>query len=534
LIENPIAANQRGWEYYRILAIRRRWWLMGPFFVLGLSSFAVALLWPPRYRSEALILVEQQKVPTQYVTPNVIEDLNDRVQSMTQQILSRTRLQHVIEQFHLYPREQARLTTDEVIDKMRRDILIEPAKPPTGRESLNAFRIYYSSGNPRMAQQVNNELTSLFIEANLEERAQQSVSTTKFLVNQLEQARKDLAEQEERLRVYKTSYLGELPQQEQTNLQIVRGLEAQLYAVSDALGRAEQQKIYLESLRAEYLARRQYLGAADVSSQVPSSTVAELALRDLRKQLAEMEAKYTPRHPDVLKLRQQIDQWEALKQNVETPVTTSQKDQAHADIDIAGPASQPALIDVDSRLKAVRAEIENHHQEVEKLRKGIDAVQSRLRITPMREQQMAEVTRNYENSRQYYQSLLQKKLESELATNLEKRQQGERFRIIDPPSLPQTPHEPNRVIIILVGWVAGIFAGVGLTTLRESADDTLRSEDIGHITRFSVLARIPVLLSPREQARQKWDRTAEVAGVTLLILLSVAIGLYVCFPGRYI
>src|SRR5437879_10634747 len=201
---------------------------MGPFFLLGLSSFAVALSWPPRYRSEALILFEQQKVPTQYVTPNIFEDLNDRVQSMTQQILSRTRLQHLIEQFHLYPREQARLTTDEVTDKMRRDILIEPVKPPTGRESLNAFHIYYSSGNPLVAQQVNNELTSLFIEANLEERAQQSVSTTKFLVNQLEQARKDLAEQEERLRVYKTSYLGELRKQEQTNLKINSGHEDKL------------------------------------------------------------------------------------------------------------------------------------------------------------------------------------------------------------------------------------------------------------------------------------------------------------------
>jgi len=504
---------------------------MGHFFLLGLSSFAVALLWPPGYRSEALILIEQQKVPTQYVTPNVVEDLQDRLQSMTQQILSRTRLQHLIEQFHLYPQEQARLTTDEVIDKMRHDILIELVKPPTGRESLNAFRIYYSSSNPLMAQQVNSQLTSLFIEANLEERTQQSISTTQFLENQLAQARKDLAEQEGRLRVYKTSYLGELPQQEQSNLQILRGLEAQLYSLSDALGRAEQQKIYLESLRTEYLAMHQSLGAADGNSQASSSTVADLALRDLRKQLAEAEAKYTPRHPDVLKLQQQINQWEALKQNVETPVASSQKGQAHADI--AGPASQPALIDVDSRLKAVRAEIENDKQEVDKLRKGIEAIQSRLRITPVREQQMADVTRNYENSRQYYQSLLQKKLESELATNLEKRQQGERFRIIDPPSLPQTPHEPNRVIIILVGWVAGIFAGVGLTALRESTDDTLRSEDLGHITRFPVLARIPVLLSPREQARQKWDRTAEVAGVTLLIVLSVAIGLYACLPARH-
>src|SRR5205807_2216800 len=171
---------------------------MGPFFLLGLSGFGVALSWSTRYRSEALILVEQQKVPMQYVTPNVVTDL--------------------------------------------------------------------------------------------EERTQQSVSTTEFLEHQLEQARKDLAEQEERLRVYKSSYLGELPQQEQSNLQILHGLEAQLYASSDALGRAEQQKIYLESLRAEYLAMQQSLGATDARSQAPSSTVAAMVLRDLRKQLAEMGA----------------------------------------------------------------------------------------------------------------------------------------------------------------------------------------------------------------------------------------------------
>ena len=527
MIENPIAANQRGWEYYRALATRRRWWLMGPFFLLGLSGFGVALSWPARYRSEALILVEQQKVPMQYVTPNVVTDLQDRLQSMTQQILSHTRLQHLIEQFGLYARERTRMTMDEVIDKMRDDILIDLVKPPRGRESTNAFRIYYSSGNPRVAQQVTSELTSLFIEESLEERTQQSVSTTEFLEHQLEQARKDLAEQEERLRVYKSSYLGELPQQEQSNLQILHGLEAQLYASSDALGRAEQQKIYLESLRAEYLAMQQSLGAADARSQTPSSTVAAMVLRDLRKQVAEMGAKYTPRHPDVLKLQQEIAQWETLKQDVEASPAGSQKGQAGTDI--AERAGQPALIDVDSRLKAVTAEIENDKREVDKLRKRIEVIHSHLSLTPMREQQLAEVTRNYENSRQYYQSLLQKKLESELATNLEKRQQGERFRVIDPASLPQKPHEPNRALIILVGWLAGIFGGVGLTAVRESTDETLRSEDIVHLTRFSVLARIPVLRTPRELIHQKWYRTAEVAGVTLLILLSVAIGFYTCF-----
>lgn len=522
-MEDPRAPAERDWRFYRTLAIRRRWWLMGPFFVLGLVSFAVALLWPPLYRSEALILVEQQNVPTQYVVPNVIEDLDDRLQNMTQQILSRTRLQYLIERFHLYSREQGRPTTDDVIDKMRRDILIEPAKSPTGRESLTAFRIYYSSANPRMAQQVNKELTSLFISANLEERTEQSVSTTKFLENQLEQARKDLAEQEERLHAFKTSYLGELPEQEQSNLQILHSLEAQLYASSDALSRAEQQRIYLESLRAEYLAMQQSPGAADGSS------VADLALRDLRKQLRELEAKYTPSHPDVLKLRQHIHQWEALRQNVQKSAGSSQK--VPANTDIAGLAGQPALIDVDSRLKAVGAEVETDKQEVDKLRKDIEAIHLRLRITPVREQQLSEVARNYENSRQYYQSLLQKKLESELATNLEKRQQGERFQIIDPASLPQKPYKPNRLLIVVVGWAAGVFAGVGLMALREATDETLRSEDVEQRTPFFVLARIPVLRSPREQVRQKWYRAAEVSGVTVLTLLSMTVGLYTLLHG---
>src|SRR5207302_4220181 len=175
--------------------------------------------------------------------------------------------------------------------------------------------------------------------------------------------------------------------------------------------------------------------ATDARSQAASSTVAAMVSRNLRKQLAQMEAKYTPRHPDVLNLQQEIAQWETIKQDLAAAPAGCQKGQAGTDI--AERASQPALIDVDSRLQAVTAEIENDKREVDKLRKRIEVIHSHLSLTPMREQQLAEVTRNYENSRQYDQSLLQKKLESVLATNLEKRQQRERFRVIDAASVPQ-------------------------------------------------------------------------------------------------
>ncbi len=279
---------------YQEIAIRRRWWILGPLFVIGVMAFGVALLWPPVYRSEAMIVVEQQKVPAKYVTPNVVTDVDSRLQSMTQEILSRTRLESLIKQFNLYSKERARKTMDEIVDRMRTDITIQLAQTGGREDQSTAFRIYFSAENPHVAQQVNNELTSLFIEKSLESRAQQSMSTTNFLQSQLEQARKDLEAQEEQLRQYKMRYLGELPQQEQSNLQILNSLELQMQSITDSVGRAEQQKIYLQSLRSEYQAMAQASGTQAGNGTALSLPVADSALRDLRKQLAELEAKYTP------------------------------------------------------------------------------------------------------------------------------------------------------------------------------------------------------------------------------------------------
>ena len=530
MMEDTFESNQASWRDHWAIVVRQRRWLMGPLFLFGLLAFAGAHIWPERYRSEALILVEQQKVPEHYVTPNVATDLQDRLQSMTQQILSRTRLQRLIEQFNLYPRQRARLTTDAVIDKMREDIRIELVQAPRRQGELTAFRIYYSAPNPRVAQQITNELTSLFIEENLQARSQQSASTTSFLENQLEQARKDLAEQEQRLREYKLRYLGELPEQQQSNLQILSSLEAQLHAGAAALDRAEQQKIYLESLRAEYQAMQKSLGVRESSGRVAPSAIAEAALRDLRKQLTDLEAKYTPRHPDVDGLKEQIAQWETLRKRLEDEQSPAQEGGTTAGI--VAPTGEPGLAEVASRLKAIKVESESYQREMKELRQRIGEARSHLNITPLREQQLAEVTRNYENSRQNYQSLLQKKLQSELATNLEKRQQGEQFRIIDPPSLPQKPSEPNRLQIILIGWLLGLLVGLGLVVLREVGDDTLRNEkDLRQFPQLHVLVRVPVLRSPREETREKWNRALEVVGVTLLTLLSVGIGVYTHFVG---
>jgi len=506
------------WREWAKLLARRRWWLLGPFFAVSLLSVIVVQLWPQLYRSEALILVEEQKVPEQYVTPNVVADPQDRLQSMTQQILSRTRLRRLIDQFNLYAGERSRRTMDELIDKMRTRIRIELVQAPGRGADLTAFRIYFSAESPSLAQNVTNEITSLFIEENLRARAQQSIGTTDFLTNQLEQARKDLAEQEERQRQYKMRYLGQLPEQQQSNLQILSSLEAQLRANTDALERAEQQKVYLESLRSEYQALRRDPDAGQLANSPAALTVEET-----RRQLTEMEAKYTARHPDVVRLRRQLASQEAGKDAADAAGSGGRFRQG---------ATAVSDIEAQSRLKAITAEIESRKKDTDELRRRIREFQGRLDMTPVREQQLAEVTRSYENSRQYYQSLLQKKLQSELATNLEKRQQGEQFRILDPATLPLKPSQPNRLSIVLVGWLLGLCIGIGALVARELTDGAIRSErDVSAAVKMPVLIHIPLLHTPAAEARQRVRRLAELAGIAAGFALCAVVGIHTYLAG---
>jgi succinoglycan biosynthesis transport protein ExoP len=518
------------WQDYWAMAVRRRWWLMGPLFVCGFVAFGVARFWPEQYRSEALILVEQQKVPELYVTPNVVTDLQDRLQTMTQQILSRTRLQKLIEQSNLYPDLRQRMNTDEIVDKMRADIRIELVQAPRRQDELTAFRIYFLYSSAPVAQQITNELTSLFIDENLQARGQQSVSTTTFLENQLEQARQDLAQQEQRLREYKIRFIGELPEQKQTMLQTLGSLQSQLDANTAAIERAEQQSIYLESMRSEYQSMQESHGIVDGNAVTSPIAVADAAIRDLQKQLTDLEAKYTSRHPDVDKLKDQIAGWEESRKKLEQAPESAPSTEASG---TATPSPQgPALAEVESRLKATKAEIDNYQAEAKKLRARMDDLESRLNLTPLREQQLAEVTRNYDNSRQNYQSLLQKKLQSELATNLEKRQQGEQFRIIDPPNLPLKPSEPNRLAIITIGWALGLCVGLGLTALLEMTDETVHNErNLLESVSVPVLVHVPVIRSRRERIRTRLFRVCEAMATVLLLTVSVGMGIYTYLVG---
>ena len=249
---DDLEEKSEGFDLQRYLGVVRRRHLhfLAPLFLGWAIVWGASWVLPPRYLSTTLILVEQPTMPKDYVTPNVNDDLQQRMQSITQQILSRTRLLRIIDQFNLYARPHSQRSPDQKVEIMRKDIGIELVRD--ARNQITAFNVSYSSRDPRVAQEVTSELTNLFINENLEVRQQQSEDTTQFLEGQLETARKTLADQEEKIREFKGQHVGELPAQVGSNLQILAGLQSQLQTEEDALNTAKQQRVYLETLVNQY------------------------------------------------------------------------------------------------------------------------------------------------------------------------------------------------------------------------------------------------------------------------------------------
>lgn len=521
-------------SYYWDLLRRRRWGLILPVFVVATAAWAVSWFVPAYYRSETLILVEQQKVPEQYVVSNVASDIQDRLQSMTQQILSRTRLLHIIDELHLYADQRSRLSPDEIVDKMRQDITIDLVQAPGHREDLTAFKISYSSRDARLSQQVTNHLTSLFIDENLKDRQQQSESTTNFLENQLSDARKGLAEQEQRVREFKSRYLGELPGQMQSSVQILSGLQSRLQSELEALNQSKQQNLYLESLATQYRSMREGMPQGAKSKDLPPALDQELAR--LKTQLADVQARYTERHPDYRKLKQQIAKIEKMKEQLQADPNTSipngtnnsntdpaTKDSALHPTDLAELREMSPMLELESQLKANKLEIANRQKQIDSLSSEIQRYQDRINQTPAREQQLADLNRDYEQSRANYDSLLAKRNQSELATNLEKRQQGEQFRIIDPPSLPTKPYQPNRLLFSIFGLLGGAFLAAAGAAVSEIVDDRIRDEkELEEFVSAQILAEIPPVPTPMENLRSSRLVRLEWLGASVMVVVVTA------------
>ena len=532
MVEDFEEKNSGGFdlEHYLGIVRRRHLHFLAPLLLGWLAVWGASWVLPSRYRSGTLILVEQPTMPKDYVTPNVNDDLQDRLRSITQQILSRTRLLHIIDQQNLYADSRAQLTPDEKVERMRKQIEIELVRDGEGR--VSAFNVYYSSHDPEVAQRVTSELTNLFISENLEVRQQQSEDTTKFLEGQLETARKTLADQEEKIREFKGQHVGELPAQVGSNLQILAGMQSQLQTEEDGLNTAKQQRVYLETLVNQY---RSLQGSPKTAGGTTAGLPAlDAELEKLRAQLADLSSHYTDRHPDVRKVKEQIAETEQMRAKIAADLK-SKAAAAQGDPSAAVANSDPAeakdpaspMVQLEGQLQANRVEITNREHGIAELQAKVTDYQSRLNQEPVREQQLSDLTRGYEQSKANYDELLKKKNESAMATSMELLQQGERFRIIDPPSLPVKPDFPNRLKFCVIGLGIGLALGTVVAGAFEVLDDRIYDEkELQKLLPVAVISEIPTLAGiadEQKERRRLWLGWAAAVFVSTTILLGSAL-----------
>ena len=508
--EGSVNLNQ-----YMQTLIHRKWWFISALFLGWAVVAAVSWFIPPRYVSHAMVLVERQQVSPKFVTPNVESSLQQRLDAMTQRVLSRSRLKSLIEKDGLYVKERKSMGIDDVIDLMRKDIAIELVLPDKHKaEDITGFTVSYTGPSAKLAQQVTGELVSFFIDENLQITTENSNEATQFFESQLQEAAKDLADQEQKLREYKSKYLGALPEQLQSNLQILTGLQNQEQAANDALSRAQQQETYLQSLLAQYHSS----SSSDAGdTNVPVSI--DQRLTSMKAELADLRVKYTDKHPDVIRLQQDIVATEALKKKMEAdPKPSMPVDRGLS-----------SLAQVKSQLKANELEIANRKKDVKDIESQIGMYQGRLNQTPVREQELAGIIRDHQQSLENYNSLLAKKQQSELASNLVERQQGEQFRIIDPPSLPQKPEFPDHFKFSLGGIGAGLALGLVLVVAKELTNQSIYTDDqASTLIKAPVLTSVPRLWTPSEQSQQK--RSALLQNVAAAVLIAmIPIGTAIAF-----
>src|SRR6202166_5095189 len=392
----------RGWEEYLAIVVRRRWWILLPLFLCWLGVWGGSWSLPTTYTSDALISAEQQKVSDLYVMENVNVNLQNRLQSTTQQVLSYASLRAIIDRFKLYdspPRISGFFKPKDPVDQMRADLKIELVGAPGYRGEFFTFKIHYSADTPEIAQQVNTELTSLFINENVRAQRQLSENTTAFLDSELADARIKMQEQEAEVSAFKARHAGNLPGQLQSNVQILAGLQAQLASTQHALDTSKQQKIYLESLLQQYQSAQASLGG---DSAVISTQALDKVLQNLRLQIQNLRTRYTDDHPNIVALKDEIAKTEALRKQNEAEIASNhQTGKSTTPIDFSAEegvqrGSPTAIMQLQSQLKANQLEIQNERQNAKDLESQTAAYQARLNLTPETEQLLAVISQGYD------------------------------------------------------------------------------------------------------------------------------------------
>jgi polysaccharide chain length determinant protein (PEP-CTERM system associated) len=497
------------WQIVR----RRKWLMLLPALVIGIGAAVYVHELPNLYRSETLILVVPQRVPESYVKSTVTARIEDRLQAISQQILSRTRLEQVITDFNLYAKERAdKELMEDIVERMRtRDIGINIIKG-------DAFRVSYIASDPRTAMRVTERLGSLFIDESLRDREVLADGTTEFLSTQLDEAQRKLVANENKLLEYQREHDGELPSQTAANLQALHNAEMALQSLGESLNRDRERRITLERSVADIVETPDEKPATG-GGTAPRSAATNLAdeLQTQKQALLAMELRLRPEHPDLKKQRHIVDELEKRieAEKLADDLTVKPAPTAAAPMDSA---KRKRLIDARTDLDNLDRQIQGKTAEESRLQGLVSMYQARIQAAPIREAELAGLTRDYETLQQSYRSLLQKKEESQMSANLEKRQIGEQFKILDPARMPEKPASPDRPQLYLIAFIASLAAGFAAAALMEFFDRSMRTEsDVRAALNLMVLATVPSMRDAAAATR-RWRRNLAVGAGALTVL----------------
>jgi succinoglycan biosynthesis transport protein ExoP len=515
---------------------------------------------PSIYKAEAVILVDSQKIPDRYVSSTVVTDAQDRLATISQQILSSGRLQKVIEDLDLYHKERQTHYMEEILAMMRLDTEVTPEKAMNGRTA--SFRVSYQGPEPAVVAQVANKIASLYVEENLKTREIQAQGTSEFIETQLKDAKQKLDGLEVAVSQYKLQHNGELPQQEGSLNGILSRLGVALEANRDALNRAQQQKAMLqdalsvasdsETIQLSEQARDlEPVASAPVAPPFPSSTLEPKRKKseELQAQLNDLRLRYSDSYPDVKRLRIRLEEAkleEERKSAQEPPYVEPSHQTLVAGAQKPKPkrlTDSPELNQTRERIASLKSQLDLTNQELDVRKKeqqrilgDISVYQSRVNSLPIREQEMAGLTRDYEITKANYRSLLDKKIAAEMATDMERREKSERFTIVDPARVPARPFKPKREMLDIGGSLIGLALGLALGLGREFQEATLLGEwelpagpsVLGRLPYIEITPNSPILPSDKsDQSNGKRSRRVRLAILStalasVLALIAVA------------
>ena len=512
------------------IVIRRRWIIIVPFCIFLTLGFLYTLTSKQVYEASTTILIQPQKVPSDYVQSIVTSDIAQRINTISQQILSRTNLEKIIKQFNLY-QDQEEMFQEDMINSMRKRVVV--TQNSTRRQGTESFTVSFTGNNPEMVKNVANELASFFMNENLKARESQAIGTSDFLESELEKIKKKLEDREQALAIYRSKHLGGLPDELETNLRTLDRLQLQH---SDALNSLRDNQNAAAMLKSQ-IARIKEMAQSNSNAVLQQDgTIIESSALSITEQQYEVEKrqldnlllKYTAKHPEVIKLTKSV---EKLKIKIEEEKKEQEQDdiaQENAQAEETETASprNNILFQHEYNLKQLEKTISNIKKNIQEIKESTKVYQKRVEDTPKREQELQSIQRDYNNIRESYSSLLARRLEAELAVNMEKKQKGEQFRIIDYARLPEKPISPDVRKLLMFSIAIGLGIGGGIIFLLEFLNPAIRSEDqITSGLGLTILASISPLSQPGDNIKKWIERIAFsiVSLYAVAVLLSFVI-----------